>query len=225
MMRSTLCAGTAGLLSLCLLPAAVAETNFQTVAYVSADFTGTNSRLAPLEKPKLSDSTNYQVVLKAAQNHPNVYVGEAWMTELLSDEALTPDEHARVLYARAQHRWKKSSNKIGAREDFTTFTELYPDDLYARNAGIEAGYVSTEIGYVEARMEELQTFSDWFDDAWALGLRAEAAGRYKRSGFLPEPYELELLQAAGYICDSSQNAPPNGFNPVSEEAPNLHWCE
>ena len=226
MKRSTLRAGAAGLLSISLLGSvATAESSLDAAVFVETQRGAGAGKFATYPKPDLSGETTYKDVLKAAENHPNVYIGETWITELLNDKSLTPKQHARVLYARAQHRWKKSSNKVGAWQDFTKFTELYPEDIYARNAGIEAGYVNTEIGYINARMEHLQTLSDWFDDSWQLGKRAEAAARYKRSGFVPEPEELKVLQAAGYVCESGVRGAPSGYNPVSSDASNLHWCE
>lgn len=219
MIRSTICAGTAALLSMSLfMPAAQAEASFGVADYLTVD---TNkSRLAPSSVQDPSDPESFADLIASAQNHQNVYIGEIWLSQLLEDPSLTTEQQARTLYARAQHRWKKSSNKIGAWRDFTEFTERFPDDRYARNAGIEAGYVRTEIERVEIRMEELQTLSAWFEDAWVLGMRDEAATRYKRSGFLPSPSELERLQEAGYVC-SSRAA---GYKLVTSEIPNLYWC-
>ena len=221
MIRSTICAGTAGLLSMtCIMPTALAEAPLNVAEFMMVE----RDRAAIHPKPALSKGASYEDVLTAASNHPNAYAGEDWITELLEDEALQPQHRPRVLYARAQHRWKKSSNRIGAWQDFTRFTELYPDDLYAKNAGIEAGYVKSEIDRIKARMEELQTLSIWFEDAWLLGMRDEAAGRYKRSGFTPEPREVEQLRAAGYVCNSAPENPPATLVPVAMDNSNLYWC-
>ena len=219
MIKSTICAGTAALLSMSfIMPAAQAEAPLWAADYLSVD--SAKTRLATNPVPGAMKDAPFADRLEAAQKHPNVYAGEVWLTQLLGEPALSAEQQARVLYARAQHRWKKSSNKLGAFEDFTEFTKRFPDDRYARNAGIEAGYVRTEIDRVEIRMDELQTLSAWFEDAWVLGMRDEAATRYKRSGFLPEPSELARLQEAGYVCGSSAA----GAKQVSSDAPNLYWC-
>lgn len=211
MIRSALCAGAAGMLSaVCFVSSASAEASMnpvETAASTSAE------------------GVSYQKVLKEADSHANVYAGEAMLTQLLNDPSLTPKQHARVLYARAQHRWKKSSDKVGAFEDFTRFTELYPEDRYANNAGIEAGYVSDEIVIIEARMEELQTLSAWFEDAWVLGMRGDAAVRYKRSGLEPEPGEITRFQQTGYICEMGEGESGKGYRPVTPQMPNLYWCD
>lgn len=229
MFRATICAGTAGLLSLGFVSqAAVAEAPLESAEFVSSERSRTSISLASFpgefSKLKLSESVSYADVLSSAENHPNVFVGEALITELLNDTSLTPDEHARVLYARAQHRWKKSSNKVGAWEDFTQFAKLYPEDPYATNAGIEAGYVSDQISYIETQMDQLQTLSEWFEDAWELGERDYIVERFKRSGLTPEPAEIALLQSAGLICENDINSRQNSATPVSVEAPDLYWC-
>ena len=200
------------------MPAAQAEAPLWVADYLSVD--RAKNRLATRPFPGATKGASFADRLEAAQKHPNVYVGEVWLTQLLGDPSLSTEQQARALYARAQHRWKKSSNRLGAFEDFTDFTKLFPEDRYARNAGIEAGYVRMEIDRVEIRMEELQTLSAWFDDAWILGMRDEAATRYKRSGFQPEPSEMDRLLEAGYVCDSRAS----GDKQLSSAAPDLYWC-
>ncbi len=222
MIRSTICAGTAGLLSMMMImPAALAEAPRQASEILIVE----RERPETYPKPKLSSGAAVEDVLKIAENHPNAYVGEAWISELLEEPSLTPKQHARILYARAQHRWKKSSNRIGAWQDFTRFTELYPDDIYANNAGIEAEYVQIEIGRIEARMAELQPLSLWFEDSWLLGKRDEAAGQYQRSGLVPEPHEVELLLAAGYVCSEGRSQGSSDYQRVIPSDPNLYWCQ
>ena len=203
-----------------LMPAAMADAPLRVTEFLSVE----KHRLAAHPKPSLAAGATLADVLTAASAHPNVYTGEEWFTELLADKTLTQKQHARALYARAQHRWKKSSNRIGAWQDFTEFTKRHAQDPYANNARIEAGYVKTEIDRIETRMQELQTLSVWFEHAWQLGMRDEAAGRYKRSGFAPEPQEIQQLQAAGYICVAEAGSAPIGDTRVTSEHPNLYWC-
>lgn len=216
--------GTAGLCLTFLLPVAVAEAPLDSAMLVGANRIAAYEDSALYPKPELSAEASFTDLLQAAKDHPNAYIGEQWLTELLEDDALTEQQHAQTLYARAQHRWKKSSNKIGAFEDFTSFTELYPEDRYANNAGIEAGYVNDQIVHIEARMENLQTLSQWFEDAWQLGQRDYAAARFKRSGLAPEPEEIARFRQAGYICDFEEGEVPEGYGRVTSETPNLYWC-
>lgn len=216
MIRSAVCAGTAALLCMSfIMPAAMADAPLMSVQ---------QSRLSAPAKPDVSKGDAFADVLAAAQNHPNVYTGETWLTELLQEPTLTEKQHARALYARAQHRWKKSSNRIGAWQDFTEFTKRHPSDPYARNAGIEAGYVKIEIDRIEKRMQDLQTLSVWFEDAWLLGKHAEAAGRYQRSGLEPEPQEIEQLHAAGYICLLSTETKVREETRVTLASAEMTWC-
>lgn len=225
MIRSTIRAGTGALLSIAIFaPAAAADATLTGTKFITPAHTQSSEMDKNHPRVRLASGVPFADVLKSAQSHPNAYIGEVWISELLSDDALTSQQQARTLYARAQHRWKKSSNRVGAWQDFSQFTKLYPDDLYATNAGIEARYVETEITRIETRMEELQTLSAWFADAWALGLRDEAAARYKRSGFLPEPVEIDQLKAAGYICDAPSSGVPKGYTAVTQEAQTLYWC-
>ena len=221
MIRSAICAGTAALLSVSVAaPAAMAGAPLQLNQFITAG----KHRLDTQSKSPVLSGAAVAEAIEAATNQPNVYTGEQQLSALLENPSLTKKQHARVLYARAQHRWKKSSNRIGAWQDFTDFTKLHPDDPYATNAGIEAGYVKIEIDRIERRMQELQTLSIWFEDAWQLGKRTEAAGRYQRSGFAPEPQELEQLQAAGYICLVPLESASADDTRVTSTQPDLHWC-
>ena len=203
-----------------IMPAAMADTPLKVAELVNGD----QSRLAVQPKPNLSAGEDFAEILTAATDHPNVYTGEAWLSELLEDPSLTPKQHARALYARAQHRWKKSSNRLGAWQDFTEFAERHPTDPYANNARIEAGYVKIEIDRIKKRMQSLQTLSVWFEDAWQLGMRAEAAVRYQRSGFRPEPQEIQQLHAAGYICLVPAQSDARQDTRVTVADANLTWC-
>lgn len=163
--------------------------------------------------------------LKAAKADTNPFSGEQKLTELIEYPAITPDQHARALYARATQRWKKTHDKPGAQSDFREYIEKYPSGTFTTNAGYEVLYVEAEMAAAESRLLTLQTLRAWFDDTWALGKRDEAANRYRRSGLTPEPHQLYQLRATGYVCQGAGNSKLHNYGPLTSEIQDLYWCK
>lgn len=167
----------------------------------------------------------FSAALQSAKSDTNPYYGEQKLTALVNNQAASPDQRARALYARAGQRWKKTGNKVGAKSDFDEYVRLYPTATFTNNARIESGYVQTEIRAAQSRLQTLQTLRDWFDDTWALGKKDEAVFRYKRSGLTPEPHQIYLLRSTGYLCENSGNSKLHNYGPLTSEIQNLYWCQ
>ena len=74
-------------------------------------------------------------------------------------------------------------------------------------------------------MDDLQTLSEWFEGAFALGLHEQAVARYRKAGISPPPDQIELMMAFGYLCEDTPGAPKlHQFGPARPDLADLHWC-
>ena len=200
----------------------------QIIALICAGFVLTACKTTdivsePAVVPMTEDA--FASALESAKADPNPFAGEQKLTALIESKAVDAEKRSRALYARGLHRWKKISDKAGAKADFDKYVELYPAGTFTTNATYESGYVQAEIDAAQARLRTLQTLRAWFDDTWALGKRDEAAARYRRSGLTPEPHQLYALRSTGYVCEGSGNLKLHNYGPLTREIQDLYWCK
>ena len=181
----------------------------------------------PVSEPVIVPMTDaeFSAALEGAKAAANPFSGEQQLTELVESKAVNAEQRAQSLYARATHRWKKTSDKAGAKVDFEEYIQLYPEGAFTKNAGYEVLYVDAEIAEAEARLLTLQTLRAWFDDTWALGRRDAAAARYRRSGITPEPHQVYALRSTGYLCQGTGNLKLHNYGPLTSDIQDLYWCK
>lgn len=167
----------------------------------------------------------FSTALQNAKAHANPYMGEQHLTALIHSKAVNAEQRSRALYARATQRWKKTSDKAGAKTDFDEYVRSYPSGAFANNASYESGYVRNELQSAEARLRTVQTLRAWFDDTWSLGRRDEAASRYRRSGLTPEPHQIYALRAKGFLCEGSGAMKVHHYGALTTEIQDLYWCK
>ena len=167
----------------------------------------------------------FAAALESAKADANPFSGEQKLTAIIDSKAVGEAQREQALYARATQRWKKTSDKAGAKADFDTYLQFYPSGAFTKTATYEVLYVEAEIAEAEARLLTLQTLRTWFDDTWALGDRDAAAARYRRSGLTPEPHQVYALRSTGYLCQGSGNSKLHNYGPLTSEIQDLYWCE
>lgn len=167
----------------------------------------------------------YEVLIGDAMSNENPLDYDAAVSALLERSDLTGYQRGRTLYERATRRWKDGMNKFGGVSDFEALLAMDPNHPFANNAKIELDWAKTEIGYIEKDMNDLQTIAEWFDGAFALGLRDEAVARYRKAGVSPTPEQVQLMKDFGYLCDDLTGAPKlHQFGPERADLSDVHWC-
>ena len=167
----------------------------------------------------------FEVLIDDAMGRTNPQAYDDALTGLLERDDLSSFMRGRILFERATRRWQDGMDKFGAVSDFEALLAMDPNHPFANNARIELGYAQTEIGYIEDDMDGLQTLSEWFEGAFALGLHDEAVARYRKAGISPPAEQVELMMAFGYLCEDVPGAPKlHQFGPERPDLARLHWC-
>ena len=182
---------------------------------------------SPAREPVIAPMTDveFSAALESAKANPNPYSGEQKLTELIESKAIGEAQRGEALYARATHRWKKSTDKAGAKADFEKYLKLFPEGAFTKTATYEVLYVEAEIAEAETRLLTLQTLRAWFDDTWAIGQRDAAAARYRRSGLTPEPHQVYALRSTGYLCQGTGNSKLHNYGALTSDIQDLYWCK
>ena len=167
----------------------------------------------------------YEALINQAKSHQNPVEYDRAVSAILERSDLTGFQRGRTLFERATRRWKDGMDKFGGVSDFEALLAMDPNHPFAANARIELDWAKTEIGYIEKEMSGLQTLAEWFDGAFALGLRDEAVARYRKAGISPTPEQVQLMKDFGYLCKDLPGAPKlHQFGPEREDLANVHWC-
>ncbi len=168
---------------------------------------------------------DFELLVDAAMLSENPVMYDEALTLILDRHDLTSFMRGRVLFERGTRRWKDGQNKLGAIADFDAIVALDPTHPFAANAMIEKGFAETEIGHIEAGMNELQTITEWFDGAFSIGNHDNAVARYRESGLSPTPEQVGVMKMFGYVCDDLPGAPKlHHFGPERADLLNVHWC-
>lgn len=167
-----------------------------------------------------------EAVIAEATAETNPYDAEQMLTDLLARPSLTDDQRAAVLYHRGSLRRQGADDRRGAVEDLEAMLELAPQHRLASNARAELEFAKKDVTAVEESMNRFLTLAQWFDGTWVLGEHEEAVARYRESGLAPTPEQVKTLRAAGYICETGDDASQlHEYGDAREDLEGLEWCD